>query len=291
MKNKINNYLNCSYPLFLSERQGWCYLMRAVLIFGVLINVLQPFGTDRWQEPHKWMILSGYGGIYAFVYALKYKVLSTIYPQHYKPDSWTLRKEFCLFPLFFPVVCLVSCVYTAFVVCSPMLTRTLFIHIQLDVLFVGVLSVFSFGCFIRSRHDVFFPVVSNGSSVAGELQPSTVDPPVFITCGKKTINTSRVIYIECSGNHAIIYLRHNERLERVAVACTFKELELILAPYLHLPRCHGSFFVNLHEVHSWRNNGHGLDLTLRNGERTIPVSKRHEKKMKDHFTDYSIFNA
>jgi DNA-binding LytR/AlgR family response regulator len=112
IREKINNYLDKPYPLFLSTTQGWMLLVFAVPVYGVLINLLQPFGVQAWHAPHKWMVLSGYGILYVGVYIVIYVLGSTFFRDYYIAESWTVRKELRVLTLHFPLTTLSGCIFT-----------------------------------------------------------------------------------------------------------------------------------------------------------------------------------
>ncbi len=151
IREKINNHLDERCPLFLSTTQGWMLLVFAVPVFGVLINFLQPFGAHAWHAPHKWMVLAGYGILYAGVYILIYWFGSIFFPTHYTAESWTVRKELRVLALYFPLTIVSCCIFT--VVSVPELLEdklTLFELIGYNML-MAAMAVYVFGLVVKVR--------------------------------------------------------------------------------------------------------------------------------------------
>lgn len=170
IREKINNYLDQPYPLFLSTRKGWMLLVFAVPVFGVLINFLQPFGAHAWHAPHKWMVLAGYGITYAGVYILIYWLGSIFFPTHYTAESWTVRKELRVLALYFPLTIVSCCIFT--VVSVPELLEdklTLFELIGYNML-MAAMAVYVFGLVIKVR--LGKRIVDRADNPMPEAQPN-----------------------------------------------------------------------------------------------------------------------
>ena len=170
IREKINNYLDQPYPLFLSTRKGWMLLVFAVPVFGVLINFLQPFGAHAWHAPHKWMVLAGYGILYAGVYILIYWLGSIFFPTHYTAESWTVRKELRVLALYFPLTIVSCCIFT--VVSVPELLEdklTLFELIGYNML-MAAMAVYVFGLVVKVR--LGKRIVDRADNPMPEAQPN-----------------------------------------------------------------------------------------------------------------------
>src|SRR5665647_2160555 len=145
MFQKTTNYLHTPFPLFLSEKKGWNFLIRMVLIFAVLINILQPYGLTDWHDYHKWMILPGYGLIYVSVYAFNYKVFSYLFPKVYQPESWTIGKEFIILLPFFLETSVVSWIFSSLTIWELKFYHISFFQISFYNVITGIFTVVIFG--------------------------------------------------------------------------------------------------------------------------------------------------
>jgi len=167
---KIDNYLDEPYPLFLSTRKGLMLLVFAVPIFGVLINLLQPFGAHAWHAPHKWMVLAGYGILYAGVYILIYWLGSTFFSTHYTAQSWTVRKELCVLALYFPLTIVSCCIFTIGMVPGLLEDKlTLFELIGYNMLMAAI-AVYVFGLVVKQR--LGKRIVDRADNPMPEAQPN-----------------------------------------------------------------------------------------------------------------------
>ena len=170
IREKINNYLDQPYPLFLSTRKGWMLLVFAVPVFGVLINFLQPFGAHAWHAPHKWMVLAGYGILYAGVYILIYWLGSTFFSTHYTAQSWTVRKELCVLALYFPLTIVSCCIFTIGMVPGLLEDKlTLFELIGYNMLMAAI-AVYVFGLVVKQR--LGKRIVDRADNPMPEAQPN-----------------------------------------------------------------------------------------------------------------------
>jgi hypothetical protein len=108
MQERINNYLNRPFLLFLSYRSGRIYFIAMIIIFAFFLNVFQPFGLTNWHAFHKSLFLSGYSLVYIGAYAVVYIVYSSLHPAYFCPECWTIRKELHILSIYIPPV---ECTY------------------------------------------------------------------------------------------------------------------------------------------------------------------------------------
>lgn len=151
MQKQICNYLNRPFPLFLAHRKGRIYFILMTFILAVLVNVLQPFGLINCHEFHKGLVLTDYIMMFFGIYALLYVILSYFRRQHYEPDTWTLRKEFQVLLLFLPSTACISCLFANFTIPEFDLTLDTFLDLQLYNGMLCVVSIPTFGYFIRTQ--------------------------------------------------------------------------------------------------------------------------------------------
>ena len=151
MHEKLLNYLNRPFPLFLAHRKGRIYFLLMIFIVAGLVNVLQPFGLINCNEFHKVLVLTNYIVLFFGIYALLYLILSCVRPCHYHPDTWTLRKELQVLLLFFPTTACITCLFANFSVPEFHLTLHTFMDIQLYNGLLSAVSVPAFGYFIHNK--------------------------------------------------------------------------------------------------------------------------------------------
>jgi hypothetical protein len=308
IRKKINNYLNKPFPLFLSTIEGMMYLFFAVLIFGVLINLVQPFGAHAWHAPHKWMILSGYGILYAGVYILIYWFGSFLFPAYYTPESWTIRKEFRVLALYFPLTIFLCCIFT--IVTIPEMQShklKLFELIGYNMLLVTI-TTYIFGLYVKLRlgtviavdADNLVPELQPESESESELEPelpvcetlpvpTTMPPLLFIDFKKTRYKVDDIPFLESKGNNMIIHVLANGQIRESIILYTLKKAVVDLTPFPQMQRCHDSFIVNLDYVVAFKKKDHGLELTLQQCDFPVSVSASYREPIQEMLHASGIF--
>jgi len=151
MQKQICNFLNRPYPLFLSCRKGCIYYIWLTFILVVLANILQPFGLVNWHEFHKPLVMDFYVILFFGMYALLYMILSYFRPGHYKPDTWTIKKELQALLVCFPATACSTFLFAVFSVPGFEPSLHSFIHLQPHNILLSVVSIPTFAYFVDSR--------------------------------------------------------------------------------------------------------------------------------------------
>ena len=151
MQERISSYMNRPFPLFLAHRKGRVYFSWMIFILAVLANVLQPFGLINSHEFHKPLVLADYILVFFGIYALLYTTLSYFRPHHYHPDTWTIKKEFCILLFNIPATACITCLFVCFSVPEFELNLYSFIRLQFYNSMLSVVSIPTFGYFVDTR--------------------------------------------------------------------------------------------------------------------------------------------
>lgn len=151
MHEQINKSLNRPYPLFLAHRKGRIYFLWMIFIFVLLVNILQPLGIINWHEFHKPLVLADYIVVFFGTYALLYMNLSYFRRDYYKPDTWTIKKEFLVLLACLPLTAASTCAFACFSVPGFILNPSSLLQLQLCNGLLSGISIPVFGYFIDTR--------------------------------------------------------------------------------------------------------------------------------------------
>ncbi|MFA5046644.1 MAG: helix-turn-helix domain-containing protein [Paludibacter sp.] len=151
MQNRICLKLNRPFTLFLSYRKGRIYFIWMIFIEMVLANVLQPFGLINNHEFHKPLLVSVYILVFFGTYAGLYLILSYFFPQYYKRETWTVKKELLVLLLFIPLVVCTTYLYAFFFVSGFKPGLSSFIEYQFYNSVMSGISIPVFALFVNNR--------------------------------------------------------------------------------------------------------------------------------------------
>ncbi|HZK69068.1 MAG TPA: helix-turn-helix domain-containing protein [Paludibacter sp.] len=151
MRNKICNFLNRPFPLFLSYRKGRYYFIWMIFVLVVLANLMQPLGLYNMYNFHKPLVLANYIILFYGVYALLYMILSYFRSDYYKANTWTIKKEFQTLLFYIPTTVCSTYLFADFSVPEFELSLSSFLELQLYNGILGVITVPAFGYFVDSK--------------------------------------------------------------------------------------------------------------------------------------------
>ena len=98
-----------------------------------------------------------------------------------------------------------------------------------------------------------------------------------------TLDISDLLYIESVGNYVKVVIMHENEIKTNMLRATMKQMEDTLQAYPSIVRCHRAFLVNLGQVEQISSNSHAMQLLMRHGHDTIPVSRSNINKLKERF--------
>ncbi|HEU5473201.1 MAG TPA: LytTR family transcriptional regulator DNA-binding domain-containing protein [Actinophytocola sp.] len=123
-----------------------------------------------------------------------------------------------------------------------------------------------------------------GDGLTGE-SPSAVEPsddeviPVELAGTTKLIPRSSVRWVEAQGDYARLFTSEGSHLVRIPLAQLEERWEK--AGFV---RIHRSYLVPVSLITELQLGGNGYHVIIGNGERTLPVSRRHTRELKDRIT-------
>ncbi len=96
-----------------------------------------------------------------------------------------------------------------------------------------------------------------------------------------TLPVSSLLYIEAVGNYVKVYQWREEQLHNDMLRATTKQLEETLRPYTNIVRCHRAFLVNIGQVEHIISNAGTMQLVMKHGHDSIPVSRSNMSQIKE----------
>lgn len=289
MQERIMNFLNRPFPLFLKYRKGWMYYCWMIVIFVVLANILQPFGLTNWHEFHKTLVLTNYIVVFFGIYALLFLILSYLRPHHYDPDTWTVKKEFRVLLLYFPATACSTCLFATLLVPEFELSLSSFIQLQFYNSILSVVSVPIFGFFVDTK---LKPTQTETPNIpASEQKEVIIKPGEIIVINKIPLVVKNICYVESQSNDLHFWMLYKEELKEVATRYTLKKLESQLKGHSQFLRCQNSFIVNMNHLKNWEIKDDKMVIHPKYCTKDISVRRDRYEPIKEKLYENFIFKA
>ena len=96
-----------------------------------------------------------------------------------------------------------------------------------------------------------------------------------------TLEVSNLLYIEAVGNYVKVCQLQGNEVHTNMLRATMKQMEDSLQAYPMIVRCHRAFMVNLGQVEQISSISRAMQLVMRHGHDSIPVSRSNVNKLKE----------
>ena len=114
-----------------------------------------------------------------------------------------------------------------------------------------------------------------------EASPTTSLTLTGTTNEHVTLEISSLLYIEAVGNYVKVCQLQGNEVHTNMLRATMKQMEDSLQAYPMIVRCHRAFMVNLGQVEQIPSISRAMQLVMRHGHDSIPVSRSNVNKLKE----------
>ena len=288
MHKRLKNYLNKPFTLFLSYPVGQFYYSLMIVITAQVINLLQPFGLNNWNETHKWLVISGYVTIYAGVYWFIYMFCSHLFPDYYSPHRWTRLKELRVLIVYVPLVTIAGWVFTEYAIEELVWTYKTFLRLQYYNCLLGAFI-------LLFLNYVVFPKIKSKQHSFVQSSNDNIQVPVpeiiaenYIIVKNKRVDVNELIYVESNINNVHVWFLHKGRMIEIIERCPMKRFKIRINAYSQFLHCHESYLVNVNDIKSWSTFGNKMEIHLKSCAISIPVSRNRQASMKEVLNSHYI---
>lgn len=264
------------YPLHDSSKNAWAMILFFSLFIPVFLGVFQPFGISELKGPSKPFVLVGYGIITLLSMAFYLLVVKRWFNEH----KWNVIKEITLTLVIVLTIGLLNYLYSSEV----------FDFQRFDVnrlgIFVGytiAVGIMPIGMMVSIRQNLLYRVYSRSAEeinkkAAGRTSNSLQEKGCIVTIlgdynDTLEATTDDILYLESRGNHTLIYLMHQGRVEERRIRGSLSKIKSQLIPENHFFQTHRAFIVNLNYIQNVTGNAQGLKLSLSQTNVQLPVSR------------------
>jgi hypothetical protein len=277
---KIKEYFNQSYPLIGNK---WIIILSFSFFVPLFMIIFQPFGLTEYHGTDKLARIAGYGFVTFVILILNLFFITQLIKHWYNEKSWTvIRQIYWLIWIVFTIG-LANFLYSSFIFSFGSFKGL--IIFQLYTLEVGIIPIVVLTILqqnlMLNRNLKSAKEVNNNLSVKDDIKDD--EKIIFISDNEKDkleVKLSNMLYLESTKNYIEIFQYNGDKLINNLLRCSLKRIELQIANYSILFKCHRSFIINTSKVIQVKGNSQGLKLVLKHTETEIPVSRNLTKDLK-----------
>ena len=264
---QIAAILRKPFPFFETR---WGYY-KALLLLSAFITfflfVFQPFGINT-LESNTFLICLGFGAMTflgAFIYEM---VVHEVLKVRSRQNTWTFGKWILDTLALTLCISLANFLFSRLVVIGY-IDWSLLPTMIYSTFVIGIIPVSALGAFLMMRSEKKY------MGIAREINQSRPDH-VYSQSRNKTIFNipmQQIRYIEALQNYAKIgYINSEGLLKEQVERSTLKGITEKIADTA-IVKCHRSYLVNRDHITEVMGNAQGLQLTLADCEKSVPVSR------------------
>lgn len=282
MLSKFVIFLKKPYPLNVNSFKELPIITGFSFFVSLFLILFQPFGLDRFQHPHKNLLLVGVGAICFVVQAVDNYLLPRILRRPFNEDKWNIGREIVWNGWLFMSIILVLAFYWAYVSGAALTANYLLLYTINSLLFVLLLLP---SCIMLNYIRLIKKRLRATETLSHRLQSSEAfangaDIELRSDSGTDQVklSTLNLLFIQSHDNYSNVVSRDNGKTEERLLRSSLRNLERQLSQRF-IVRCHRSFIVNLAQVRSVTGNARHYTLLLRSHALPIPVSRESEKQI------------
>lgn len=282
--------LSAPYPHSSYVKKHW----RNAFIMGLFVFLFlfgfQPFGLNEY--PGELLALTfGYGMTCFISMVILNVVIPTLFVNFFSEQKWTVAKQIIWSLINVAFIGLANLLYSNFADIANFSIQNL---VQFELYTIAI-ALFPLLLFILSNYQRLTYKFEKSATIINqsikELQQNikrNSDESIEIDSENLSeslrLNPTDLIYIQSADNYITVYFYQFGKLSSTVLRNTLKSLEEQLINYPYLFRCHKSYLVNLNKVERISGNAQGYKLHIEGLSELIPVSRSHNKTIKDKLT-------
>ncbi len=278
------SFLNKPYPHSSDYKRNIlvCFCIGAFV--ALFLIIFQPFEINLWKDPDKKIKLAGFG-VVSFVIPVLFNLLLTFLPLKEREDNWKVWKE------------LVNIIFSVLLIATGNLFYSTFIniaHLNAQEYIRSIFITFTVGIFpisfsVVSKYNKFLRLNQKQAAEINTIIEEKEQAPSILASEKSKkimliaenekdkveLEPHALLYIESADNYSMLFLKQNDRAEKALIRGSLKRMEVQVADFANIIRCHRAFIVNLENVVHIEGNAAGYKLSLKNTAFQVPVSRNY----------------
>nr|WP_315034989.1 LytTR family DNA-binding domain-containing protein [uncultured Chryseobacterium sp.] len=264
----LHSLKSYSYPKSESFAEILLSSFGAGIIVYLFLIIFQPFGTESFHHPYKYLLLFPYTVIFGTVFLISNLYISRL-------NDWNIGSELLKILTILFLSSILSYFYNSLFISKVSLSFENYGYMLLYSLAVGIpistIYVLSRYIYLKKIHENIAMNIAQDlviSSKSSKVATLTIQANSI----KIVISTHDFICIQSMENYCTLYfLENNEvkkRVLRISLSSILQQTETDL-----IRKCHRSYIVNLEKVKNIKGNAQGYKLILPEIDFNIPVSR------------------
>jgi putative flippase GtrA len=257
-----------SYPTSKSVKEILISSIAAGTLVYLFIIIFQPFGTENFNHPYKYLILFPYTIIFGVAF-----FISDLCVFRFK--SWNIGSELLKILMILFLGSVLSYFYNSLFISHVALSFENYGYMFLYSLAVGIpisaIYILSRYIYLKSYHENSITAI-DPQLTQNPVSPTKDNLNILINNTKFTITEDNLLCIQALENYCTLYYLDNNRINKQLFRISLSNL-LIQIEKHNIQRCHRSYIVNLDKVKNMKGNAQGYKLILPEMDFDIPVSR------------------
>lgn len=262
------SYASYPYPKSESFKEIFVSSLGAGLSVYLFLIIFQPFGTENFQHPYKFLLLFPYCIIFGITFLITNLMVSRF-------THWNIGAEFLKIVIILFIGSVLSYFYNSLFLSHVKLELGNFFYMFLYSLAVGIpISII----YVLSRYIYLKNIYENSArDISQHITVPTTElrqNPLKISTQSTEliIDENNFLCIQAMENYCIFYFLENNNVKKILIRISLTNALLQIETNF-IKKCHRSYIVNLGRVKSLKGNAQGYKLILTEIDFEIPVSR------------------
>ncbi|WP_313093079.1 LytTR family DNA-binding domain-containing protein [Chryseobacterium flavum] len=262
------SYASYPYPKSESFKEIFVSSLGAGLSVYLFLIIFQPFGTENFQHPYKFLLLFPYCIIFGITFLITNLMV-------YRFTHWNIGAEFLKIVIILFIGSVLSYFYNSLFLSHVKLELGNFFYMFLYSLAVGIpISII----YVLSRYIYLKNIYENSArDISQHITVPTTElrqNPLKISTQSTEliIDENNFLCIQAMENYCIFYFLENNNVKKILIRISLTNALLQIETNF-IKKCHRSYIVNLGRVKSLKGNAQGYKLILTEIDFEIPVSR------------------
>lgn len=256
------------YPKSESFKEIFVSSLGAGIAVYLFLIIFQPFGTENFQHPYKFVLLFPYCIIFGMAFLIANLITSRF-------SNWNMGSELLKIIFILCMGSVLSYFYNSLFLSHVKLDIVNYFYMFLYTLAVGIpisiIYILSRYIYLKNIHEKKARDISQHLPVSASEQRQNL---LKITAQNTEliINENDFLFVQSMENYCTFYFLENNSLQkaliRISLANVLQQIETG-----SVKKCHRSYIVNLERVKKLKGNAQGYKLILPEIDFEIPVSR------------------
>lgn len=255
------------YPKSQSIKEILFSSMAAGILVYLFLIIFQPFGTESFHHPYKYLILFPYTVIFGAAF-----FTSDLCTSRFK--NWNIVSELLKILLILFLASSLSYFYNSLFISHVELSFENYCYMFLYSLSVGIpiSAIYILSRYIYLNSHKYIP--KNKTTEQIDLPEHSINTIISISVNNTvlTIAEKDLLCIQSMENYCTLYYLENKTVKKIWLRISLSNI-LTQVQTQNITRCHRSYIINLEKVKNLRGNAQGYKLFLQEIDFEIPVSR------------------